>query len=159
MRWVTDGAAIAGLVARYADLIDAGDFDGLGDLFAHGRLVTPDGVTLAAGAEAVGDLYRSTTRLHADGTPRTAHLVTNLVIDVEPGAGRAVARSRFTVLQAVEDGALQPIITGSYQDAFHRVLGTWWFAERAMVPHLLGDLSAHLLIDPALLGTEPPTPG
>jgi len=158
----TDRTAIEGLVARYADLIDGGDLDGVGALFAHGRLVTPDGLVLAEGADAVAALYRATTRLHDDGTPRTAHLVTNLVVDVAPDRDTATARSRFTVLQSppdVDPPRLEPIITGSYRDAFTRLDGRWWFAERAMVPHLLGDLSAHLLLDPTTLGTEPPTLG
>ena len=57
------------------------------------------------------------------------------------------ARSRFTVHQAVTDGALRPVMTGRYQDRFVREEGRWRFEERRIEPRLTGDLSAHLLID------------
>jgi len=152
---VDDLAAITALIARYADLMDAGAFDAVGELFAAGELALADGTPIAAGAEAVAALYRATTRLHDDGTPRTAHLVTNLVVEVD--GSTATARSRFCVLQQRASG-LEPIITGSYRDRFARGADGWHFAQRCMVPHLLGDLSDHLLIDPALFETRPPSP-
>ncbi|MCB1249267.1 MAG: nuclear transport factor 2 family protein [Acidimicrobiales bacterium] len=150
-----DVSAITALIARYADCMDSGDLDGVGALFADGRIALADGTPLAEGAEAVAALYRATTRLHEDGTPRTAHLVSNLVIDVDDAAASAAARSRFCVVQQ-RAGALEPIITGVYRDRFARDPHGWHFVERRMVPHLLGDLSDHLLLDPALLATEPP---
>src|ERR1700722_3446836 len=39
--------------------------------------------------------------LYADGTPRTRHLVTNTIIEVDESAGRATARSYNTTLQQV----------------------------------------------------------
>ncbi len=151
-----DVSAITALIARYADCMDGGDLDGVGALFADGRIALADGTPLAEGAEAVAALYRSTTRLHEDGTPRTAHLVSNLVIDLDDAGASAAARSRFCVLQQ-RAGALEPIITGVYRDRFARDRQGWHFVERCMVPHLLGDLSDHLLVDPTLLATEPPT--
>ena len=49
-RPVTDGDRIRNLLGRYCDLMDAGDWPGIGALFARGRLVTEDGTELAAGA-------------------------------------------------------------------------------------------------------------
>jgi hypothetical protein len=55
-----------------------------------------------------------------------------------------VARSYFTVFQALPDFPLQPIIAGRYHDAFERVDGTWRFADRLILSDLIGDLSRHL---------------
>jgi 3-phenylpropionate/cinnamic acid dioxygenase small subunit len=151
-------AAIEELLFRYATAIDAGDLDAVAALFAHGAIATDDGTVIARGAEEVRDLYRSTTRIHADGTPRTAHLTTNAVIEVDDDdAGRAESRSRFVVHQAVpptgdDPGlALQPVIAGRYHDRFERVDGGWRFVERRMRPELFGDLARHLRFDPSTL--------
>ncbi len=136
------------LLYRYAEAIDAGDFDGVGALFCHGRLVgeSDDGpTTLAEGAEPVRDFYRSLVRLYDDGTPRTRHVTTNAIIEVDDDRGTATSRSSYTVFQATDTLPLQAIITGRYRDTFHRIGGTWFFASRTMVADLAGDLSQHLL--------------
>jgi hypothetical protein len=82
--------------------------------------------------------------LYEDGTPRTKHVITNLVIELAPDGATATARSYFTVLQATDGLALQPIIAGRYHDAFARDEGTWRFSERVIHPDLQGDLSRHM---------------
>ena len=57
-------------------------------------------------------------RRYADGTPRTKHVTTNLVIDADEAAGTATARSYFTVLQQVDDHPLEIVIAGRYHDRF-----------------------------------------
>ena len=139
---------IENLIYTYAERIDAGDFPGVAGLFTHGRIqsAAPDGpVTIATGNDEVLELYRSTTRLHDDGTPRTRHLTTNVMVRLDDGGGSASARSYFTVIQQVDDRALQPIISGRYDDRFHVVDAHWWFETRIMQVDLLGDLSHHLL--------------
>jgi len=142
---VTDRAEIEALIFEYARRIDDGDFDGVGELFAHGSVTTLDGTVLAEGAEAVAALYASTTRRFEDGTPRSHHVTTNVV--VRPDGDEATAQSYFTVFQATEGVPLQPIVTGRYEDRFERVDGAWRFARRAMDLRLVGDVSRHLLID------------
>jgi len=39
---------------------------------------------------------------------------------------------------------LQAILCGRYHDAFERVGGAWRFADRLILPDLVGDLSRHL---------------
>ncbi len=144
--------AIEALLHRYAEAIDDGDFAGVADLLADAEIVDPSGAVIAAGRDEVLALYRTTTRRYDDGTPRTHHVVTNVIVEVDPGdTHRATARSRFTVLQATDDFPLQPIIAGRYEDAFAIVDGRWRFVRRVMRPTLLGDLSHHLLFDPTLL--------
>jgi hypothetical protein len=48
------------------------------------------------------------------------------------------------VTQATDELPLQLIITGHYQDTFHRIDGRWWFDTRVMFIDQTGDLSHHL---------------
>jgi 3-phenylpropionate/cinnamic acid dioxygenase small subunit len=146
---VTDAhRAVERLLFAYADAVDAGDLAAVGALFAVGRVCgeTADGpVTLAEGSAAVEAFYRSMVRLYDDGTPRTRHVTTNVTVEVDDAAGTASASSTYTVLQATEVLALQPIIVGRYRDTFRRHEGEWSFESRTMRADLTGDLSQHLL--------------
>ena len=139
---------IAALVYAYAERIDAGDFDGVADLLADAE-ISAEGTDRAwRGRGEVLRLYESGTRRHADGTPRTKHVTTNLVVEVDEAAGTATARSYYTVLQAVPGAlVLQPIVAGRYRDRFEWVDGRWRFAGRHMVVDLVGDLGHHLLFE------------
>lgn len=134
------------LLYRYAEAIDAGDFEAVGALFAGGAVCAPDGSVIAEGAGAVAGLYETTTRRYDDGTPKTRHIISNVIIDVDEDGQTASARSRFTVFQATEVVPLQAIIVGDYEDDFALVDDRWAFRRRIMRPALYGDLSQHLLI-------------
>jgi 3-phenylpropionate/cinnamic acid dioxygenase small subunit len=136
--------AAAELLARYADLVDAGDFDGVGELLAACVVEAPDGTPIATGREEVAALFASTTRRHADGTPRTAHLVTNVVVVATGDPDEVEVRSRFCVLQATDALPLQPVVAGRYVDRLRRDPDGWAFVRRRMLPELWGDTSEHL---------------
>lgn len=141
---LTDADRIRNLLGRYCELIDVGDFDGVGALFASGSLATGDGTDFATGAEAVAAFYRSSTQLH-DGLPRTKHLVLDSVFEEPDLDGSVTVRSSYVVLQAVAGLALQPIIAGRYVDRFERNADdAWSFAQRRFHVDLVGDLSHHL---------------
>ena len=91
-------------------------------------------------------LYGRTTRLHEDtGTPKTKHVTTNAIIEVDDEAGTATAQSSYLVTQATPELPLQVIITGRYRDTFHRIDGRWWFDTRTMYVDQTGELGHHLL--------------
>ena len=141
---------IENLLYTYAERIDAGDLEGVAELFAQGRILpSPDAAREIAfeGREAVLGMYRAATRLYEDGTPRTRHVTTNAIIEVDEATATAAARSYYTVLQQTEALPLQPIICGRYHDTFRRIDGRWCFATRTMFVDLVGDLSQHLLYD------------
>ncbi len=138
---------IENLLYTYAERIDLGDFEGVADLFSHAVITTPGAEPGPGGREAALETYRRSTRLYEDGTPKTKHVTTNSIIEVDEAAGTATARSYFTVFQRLDDFPLQPIIAGRYHDRFERVDGRWRFSERMMRPELLGDLSRHLLFE------------
>ena len=139
------GIAISNLIARYAELIDHGDFAGVAELLSHAGVGTVDNDALLTGTDALEAMFAGTTRLYPDGTPGTKHVTTNLILDIDDGAGTAAARSYWMVLQAVPALPLQPILAGRYHDRFERVDGVWRFAERRYLIDLVGDVSQHML--------------
>ena len=89
-------------------------------------------------------MFVDTLIVYDDGTPRTKHVTTNVIIEADEEAGTAVSRAYFTVLQARPRLPLQPITSGRYSDRFERRDGQWRFAERRVRVDLVGDVSHHL---------------
>jgi 3-phenylpropionate/cinnamic acid dioxygenase small subunit len=140
---------ITHLLHAYAEHIDNGDFVKLSELFIYGSVIHSNGDNITAGKNAVEKLYKNTTRIYPDNdTPHTQHIISNISIDIDADTSHAVAKSRFTVYQQLDDFPLQTIIAGRYEDSFQLIDAQWWFNERHIQPELLGDLSRHLLFDP-----------
>jgi len=141
-----DWHAINALLMTYAELVDAGRFADVAAMFEHATYRIQHGdspdVSNYQGAAEV-QAFCEQTRLYPDGTPRTKHVVTNVVINVD--GDRADARSYVTVFQQTDVLPLQPIASGRYTDRFERVAGTWRFADRLISGFLLGDRSQHVL--------------
>jgi 3-phenylpropionate/cinnamic acid dioxygenase small subunit len=135
--------AIEALVYGYAERLDAGDLDGVAALFDDATYRSHAGGAYV-GREAVRAVLARVVRIHGDGTPRTKHVTTNLVIAVDDAGDTATARSYFTVLQATPAVPLQAIVAGRYHDRFARRDGAWRFADRLIYMDLIGDLSDHL---------------
>ena len=140
-----DWHAINTLLMTYAEHLDAGRFDDVAAMFEHStyRIEHADGAHVSSyeGAAAV-KAFCEQTRLYPDGTPRTKHVITNVVIDVD--GDRAGARCYATVFQQTDVLPLQPIASGRYVDQFERVGDTWRFADRLVTGFLLGDRSQHV---------------
>jgi 3-phenylpropionate/cinnamic acid dioxygenase small subunit len=139
--------AIENLIATYAELVDDGDFAGVGILLADATFT--GGAGSVSGRDAIEKMLRDSLIVYDDGTPRTKHVTTNVAIEIDEEAGTAVSRSYFTALQALPDLALQPIVSGRYQDRFERRDGRWRFVERRVRTDLVGDVSRHLRDAPA----------
>lgn len=140
--------AIENLLYQYAARIDAGDFSGIGALFARAQLLDPSGTVLATGQDEVRAVYERSTKRYADGTPGTQHLTTNMSLTLAEGGQMASAHSYFSVMQSLPDFPLQCIISGSYDDEFaYDEAEGWYFTQRQMKPKLIGDLSQHLNFD------------
>ena len=139
--------AITALLYRYAEYIDAADFDGIGALFADGKITNEGYRGAIVGREAVRDLYKGTNRVHADGTLRTRHLAVNVFVDIDEDAGTATARSAFVVFQATDALPLQPIVAGRYHDAFARASDGWHFTHRHILLEQVGNVHEHLTME------------
>ncbi|WP_086838274.1 nuclear transport factor 2 family protein [Amycolatopsis kentuckyensis] len=135
-----DYRALQNLVFSYAELVDAGDFAGVGELFAAGSFAGSGGVL--RGAAEVERMLRESVIVYEDGTPRTKHVTTNVALEVS--GPTASGRAYFTVLQAVPGFPLQTIAAGRYEDSFTREESGWRFTERRVTVDLLGDVSHHL---------------
>jgi 3-phenylpropionate/cinnamic acid dioxygenase small subunit len=135
-----DYHAIEQLLYKYPEYADAGNFDGVGELFAHCDMIVPgQPTTKAMGAKANTEHYRSWVRLYPDsGTPKTRHLMSNISIESDGAPDRAKSRSYVVVFQKAGKVHLQPIVAGTYLDKFKKVDGKWRFVERH-------DCSEHLL--------------
>jgi 3-phenylpropionate/cinnamic acid dioxygenase small subunit len=143
--------AVENLIARYAELVDAGDFAGLGEMFAHG-VFGGEGDAVVGGREAVEGIFRATVQVYEDGTPCTKHVTTNIRVDVDEELGTAQSHSYVTVFQARPELPLQPIVAGRYRDVFERHDEVWRFTERHFTTDLVGDVSRHLRVGPEILG-------
>jgi 3-phenylpropionate/cinnamic acid dioxygenase small subunit len=138
---------ITNLLYRYAECIDAGDLAGAAALFEHARIRIggPDPEQDTIDAARLLGIWKSLIVLHPDGTPRTKHVTTNPIIEIDEDAGTASCRSYYTVLQQTDGMPLQTIVTGRYHDRFERVGGQWRFSYRDLtLIDMVGDVSRHL---------------
>jgi hypothetical protein len=67
----SSGRAIENLIATYAQLVDAGDFAGIGGLLADATFSGASGTV--HGADAIVMMLRDRLIVYDDGTPRTKH--------------------------------------------------------------------------------------
>jgi hypothetical protein len=131
---------IANLLGRYAEYIDSGDFVGASELFRHAK-------AKVQGRELdykdMLNMWETVIIRYEDGTPKTKHVITNLVIEVDEAKNTGAARSYYTVFQQIE-GKVQAIVAGRYLDWFERVDGVWrWSYRDYSQMDLDGDRSHH----------------
>jgi hypothetical protein len=134
--------AIETMIATYAGLVDEGDFAGVGKLLADATFTAAAGSV--TGADAIEAMLAENVIVYDDGTPRTKHIITNVITEVDEEAGTAVCRSCFTAMQALPDLPLQPIVCGRYDDRFERHDSQWRFVARHVRTDLVGNISHHL---------------
>jgi hypothetical protein len=138
---------ITNLLFRYAECIDAANFDGVADLLAHATLTAEGSPMHLEGRDAVRAHFTKSVYVHPDGL-RTKHVTTNPIVEVDDDTGTATCRSYCLVLQSSPPAlALQPIWAGRYHDSFVRVDGEWRFLTRHFITDLIGDMSEHLQVD------------
>jgi 3-phenylpropionate/cinnamic acid dioxygenase small subunit len=136
--------AIANLLYRYTEAMDSGNLEGAAELFRHARIKVRDRAEPLNAAGLLA-LWREHVKLYPCGTPRTKHVVTNPIIEIDENGGKAAVRSYYTVYQAAEGFPLQLIASGRYHDEFERVGGVWRFSYRDYsMLDLMGDMSFHL---------------
>jgi ketosteroid isomerase-like protein len=140
--------AIANLIYTYAERMDAGDFAGVADLFARATLTFEGFDNAVSGRDAIEALYLRSTRRYEDGTPRTKHVMTNVIVEVADDGETARSRSYFTVLQAVPGAiSLQPVVAGRYRHSYVQAEGQWHVTGMHITIDLTGDLTHHMLFD------------
>jgi len=136
-----DVVEITHLIHRYPELVDAGDFAGIAELFRHAPNMNHDEQGAPRDLE---QLLAGLVRTYEGGRTSTHHVVTNVDIAVAPDRATASATSYITVFQARPELPLQAIASNRHEDTFERVDGTWRFSGRTDHPGLLGDMSHHV---------------
>lgn len=139
---MSSASEITRLLYVYAERLDLGDFAGVAALFEHATYRSNAGGHHVGSAGVLAVLERMVQCY--DGVPRTKHVVTNVLIDLDAGQQTASARSYFTVFQATDGLPLQAVICGRYHDRFERAGDGWRFTDRLILVDLLGDLRHHL---------------
>lgn len=135
---------ITNLLYRYAEKMDSGDLEGAATLFRHAQIRTHGSKDLVD-AHAILQIWHRHIKIYPCATPRTKHLITNPIIEIDEALGKATVRSYYTVLQATAGLALQPIAAGRYHDEFERIEQQWRFSYRDYSQlEFTGDLSFHL---------------
>jgi hypothetical protein len=137
-----DYFAIQKLIFSYPLHLDRGELDAMAELFRHADVYMGDSAPVRSNPQAVAQAFREFLRIYEDGTPRTRHVTSNLIIEPD-GDGRAKASCYVMVFQQTKELPLQPIIGGDYRDRFEKVDGAWRFVERYIGNDLYGNLSAH----------------
>lgn len=133
---------IRNLLGSFSEIMDAGDWGALGELFANGRIVDDRDRTIAAGTQQVVELWTAMVRTY-DGSPCTRHLVSGPVVEIKETA--ATCRSSYLVSQQVPGGELRLIAGGRYLDKLHVRNGRWTFTERKFFLDQEGDMTKHLV--------------
>src|SRR6202030_1888041 len=102
---------VANLLSWHAEYMASVDFAGATILFRQRglRLGVGRGGGGTVDADATLSLWKCMVIVYPDGTPRTKHVVTNPIIEVDDAAGTATCRSYYTVLQHTDDLPLQVI--------------------------------------------------
>jgi 3-phenylpropionate/cinnamic acid dioxygenase small subunit len=146
------------IILTYNELVDQGDFAGVGDLLdgvriggASGRRAPriPDAELHSMTAPEIEDAYRSAVPLDDSGLPHSKHLVTNLDVRFADDCRTAEARYYYTVLHGTKASPLGPVISGRYEDEFHTDGDSWSLVTRREYVDLVGDLSGYLSPDAA----------
>jgi hypothetical protein len=137
--------SVANLIYGLAEAIDDADGPRMAELLGDATFVLGDNPPRVGGEAFAAMVERGMIRY--DGSPRTHHVVTNLVISIDDSSGGAVvatARSQVTVLQAVPpDFPLQAVLGGRYEDRFGWTDDGWAWVERRMAITHRGDTSRH----------------
>jgi hypothetical protein len=137
-----DYFAIQNVLFSYPFALDAGDFDAVGELLGDAVVRSGGAIMADRDAAAVAKSFRDWVLTNADGSPRTRHMLANVMI-VPEGEGRAKVSSYVMVFQQADGGPLQPVIGGDYLDRLEKIDGRWRIVERTMGNDLIGDLSRH----------------
>src|SRR3954449_1861262 len=124
-----DRDEICNLIARYAELLNLGQIDELGELFRYGKITSTSVTDVYDGAEAVKEMYRASV-VFPEKLPDTLLFTSNLQVEVDGDA--ATSKAYFLGMHQTATG-VAAVIAGRYHDEFRRIDGRWWFHHRHML--------------------------
>jgi len=121
VRWLVDRAAIAELLARYAQCIDGRDWVGLQATYA------PDGVMEHGGASVGRDRVPELSERILEGVATSHHLVGDPSIEIDGDGART--RSHYFATHVAEGGAVIRQGGGWYDCTLRRTDEGWRFTR------------------------------
>ena len=133
---------IRNLLGTYCEVMDAGDFVALGNLFADGKMIDDKERVIARGSAAITELWTAMVRLY-DGSPLIRTINGTPVIEVD--GDFATSRSSFVLFQQLPEEPIITVAAGRYRDTFACTDGRWHFTVRQMLLDQPGDMSKHLV--------------
>ena len=136
---MSDTDEITALVHSNARLLDSGDVHAVASLFEHSTWRSSPNGSMLRGTAEVRPVYENL--LAQDSSRHTKHLITNLSVQVEPGATTASSHCCWTVLQGTPGEPIRIILSGQYTDCFERVDNQWRFSDRLITVDLTGEPS------------------
>jgi hypothetical protein len=136
----SDHWEISNLIARYAELLNLGQIEELGELFRYGKITSDGNPNTYVGTDEIVAMYRESV-VFPEKVPDTLIFTSNLQVAVD--GERASGKCYFMVVHQAEHG-VGTVLAGRYHDRYVKVDGRWWFEHRHMWPDLVGDLSTHL---------------
>jgi len=147
---LTPNDEIRNLLFRYCEMIDAGDVDGLVELFADAVLSGFGATREWRGRDEIRAMYSGGDRRErTSGGRATKHITTNALIEVDESTGTATSRSYWVLLVSTSpDEPIRPILAGRYHDTFACIDDRWRFARREYLVDLTGAESSALLGGP-----------
>ena len=141
---INSAIELTNLLYRYAERMDGGDLEGAAALFQHAHIKVQSRESFLDAADLLL-LWKQHVTIYPCGTPRTKHVISNPIIEIDEDSGKATIRSYYTVFQATHELPLQPIAAGRYHDEFERVGQTWRFSFRDYsLLEFTGDMRFHL---------------
>tara|TARA_B100000767_G_scaffold261661_1_gene273496 strand:- start:653 stop:1123 length:471 start_codon:yes stop_codon:yes gene_type:complete len=142
---------ITNLLFTYTERFDLGDFEGAADIFKHAKIIIgSNGETI--NSQGLLENWRSMVVVYESGTPRTKHVCTNAIVDVDLDNATATSRSYYIVYQQTKVLPFQPIVAGRYVDKFELVADQWRFSERDYrLMEMVGNISKHLCNSEAIM--------
>ena len=128
-----DQLAIQRVLVEYGARLDARDYGGYADLFAHGG-TWQNGNTVRRGHAEIEQLLTGLFGDLPDDYVNASdyHLSTNPQVDVDGDHARV--RSRYLLVMRGEGGSPRPALAGVYEDEFVREDGVWKILHRVDKP-------------------------
>src|SRR5688500_16097978 len=123
------------LLHTYAERIDAGDTEGVAELFEH-AVVTAQGDREFRGRDEVRQMFTPAASTTAPAPPSerqrrpTKHVTTNVILEMNDEETHAKTRSVYVVVTEDDGGNACIMTAGRYHDEFELVDGRWRFAAR-----------------------------
>ena len=139
---------IKNLIYLYAQCIDKGEFGRIAELFKDGSIIDSNYQELAKGSKQVFEFYNKLIRIYPDTqTPKTEHLVTDIVVSDINTSNFIKATSNFEVMQENEKAEIATIITGTYNSDFKKINSQWCLTDIKFLPTMTEDTGRHLLMN------------